>query len=296
VGDLEHILAQLQPVLGDPAGDPVALDGGITNRNFRATLGGSEYVIRLHGKDTDLLGIDREAERAANVAAAALGLAPAVAARMDQGLVTRFIRCAPLDSAAVAGRVQEIARALRSFHDCGVALPVRFWVPGLLADYERVVRARGGELPAAYAETVSLAQRIAAALPAQAPRPCHNDLLPGNIIRPLAQDRVMIVDWEYAGMGHPFFDLGNLSVNNGFGRDADERLLAAYGDAPPSDSERAVLQLMRVLSDAREAAWGVVQGRISELDFDFDGYARRHFERLLGAAAQPDFEEWLAAA
>ncbi len=26
----------------------------------------------------------------------------------------------------------------------------------------------------------------------------------------------MIVDWEYAGMGHPCFDLGNLAVNNDF--------------------------------------------------------------------------------
>ena len=37
---------------------------------------------------------------------------------------------------------------------------------------------------------------------------------------------------------------------------------------------------MRVLSDAREAAWGVVQASVSELDFDFDGYAGEHFERL----------------
>ena len=31
---------------------------------------------------------------------------------------------------------------------------------------------------------------------------------------------------------------------------------------------------MRLMSDTREAAWGVVQGVISELDFDFAGYAR----------------------
>jgi hypothetical protein len=53
---------------------------------------------------------------------------------------------------------------------------------------------------------------------------------------------------------------------------------------------------MRVLSDAREGAWGVVQGVISELDFDFARYARDHFERLTAAVALPAFEEWLAAA
>ena len=52
---------------------------------------------------------------------------------------------------------------------------------------------------------------------------------------------------------------------------------------------------MRVLSDVREAAWGVMQGQVSDLDFDFDGYAERHFARLRGAAESPEFGGWLAA-
>ncbi len=43
---------------------------------------------------------------------------------------------------------------------------------------------------------------------------------------------------------------------------------------------------MRIMSDAREAAWGVLQAVLSELDFDFHAYARRHFERLLEAAGR----------
>ncbi len=97
-------------------------------------------------------------------------------------------------------------------------------------------------------------------------------------------------------MGHPCFDLGNLSVNNDFDDADDERLLRAYHGEPPSDARRAELALMRILSDAREAAWGVVQAEVSELDFDFDRYARTHFERLRAAVEQPQLEEWLAAA
>ncbi|HEY8625610.1 MAG TPA: hypothetical protein VIL82_06365, partial [Solirubrobacteraceae bacterium] len=58
----------------------------------------------------------------------------------------------------------------------------------------------------------------------------------------------------------------------------------------------AALRLMRIVSDAREAAWGVVQGSISDLEFDFADYARRHFERLSEAARDPRLEEWLGAA
>jgi thiamine kinase-like enzyme len=296
MGELDHILAQLQPSLGSPSGEPVPLDGGITNRNFRATLGGEEYMIRRHGHNTELLGIDRGDETAASEAASELGIAPAVVAVVDGGLVTRFVPCTEVPADELRERTDEVARALRRFHDCGVRLRTTFWVPDLLAVYARIVGDRGGELPPAYADTVAAAERIVAVVPLADARPCHNDLLPGNIIRAKADGGLLIVDWEYAGMGHPYFDLGNLSVNNDFDERTDERLLMAYHDEPATDARRARLALMRMLSDAREAAWGVVQGVISELDFDFNGYARRHFERLLGAVAEPRFGDWLAAA
>ena len=62
-------------------------------------------------------------------------------------------------------------------------------------------------------------------------RPCHNDLLNANFIDDGA--RIRIIDWEYAGMGDPFFDLGNFSINHELTPDEDEILLAAYdGDGP----------------------------------------------------------------
>jgi thiamine kinase-like enzyme len=296
VGELEEILRRLEPSLGPLTGAPIALSGGITNHNFRVTLGGSDYVVRVHGRDTGLLGIDRRAERLASDDAAALGIAPALAGAFEDCLVTRFVPCDPLAPGEIAERAGEIARALRRFHDSAAALPNSFWVPDLLELYAVTVRERGGTVPDAYRQAGALAARIAAALSPWRPRPCHNDLLPGNLIRACSGGALLIVDWEYAGMGHPYFDLGNLSVNNDFDGDGDARLLSAYHGEPPSDARRATLALMRILSDAREAAWGVVQAEISELDFDFDGYAGAHFARLRTAADQPVLEEWLAAA
>ena len=43
------------------------------------------------------------------------------------------------------------------------------------------------------------------------------------------------------------------------------------------------------MSDFREAMWGVVQGAVSELDFDFGAYAAEHFERMEATAASPAF-------
>src|SRR5664279_5502751 len=99
--ELHDILPGLQSKLGALSGAPEPLDGGITNRNFRATLGGTEYVIRRPGKDTGLLGIDRAAERIANEEASRLGIAPAVSTTLDDCLVTRFVTCSPIDDAGI---------------------------------------------------------------------------------------------------------------------------------------------------------------------------------------------------
>ncbi len=296
VGELNAILARLEPMIAPLRGAPRELDGGITNRNFRVTFGDAEYVVRRPGKDTELLGIDREGERLANEAAARLGIAPPVAATLDDCLVTSFVSCESLGARELADGVEELARALRAFHGCDVRLPTRFDVPALLGDYAQIVRARGGALPGEYAQAMDVAATIGAALPPDRLRPCHNDLLAGNVIRARGDARLMLVDWEYAGMGDARFDLGNLSVNNDFDEATDGRMLHAYYGEPPSASQRSALKLMRVMSDAREAAWGVVQGEISELDFDFAGYAAEHFERLRAAAGRPQFAQWLASA
>lgn len=296
MGELNDILVDLESSLGAMSGQPVALDGGITNRNYQVTLGGNPYVVRRAGRDTELLGIDREAEQLAGSTAAELGIAPAVAGVVGGCLVNEFVACHALSARDVADGVEEIAPMLRAFHDSDVRLPVSFWVGDLLSRYAEIVASRGGELPAAYAVAVRSTASIEAVLPRDGPRPAHNDLLAGNLIRAREGGRIMLVDWEYAGMGDPRFDLGNLSVNNGFGERENERLLSAYLDETPTDSHRAVLALMRVLSDAREGAWGVVQGVLSELDFDFGAYASEHLERLCDAVAEPAFGEHLAEA
>jgi thiamine kinase-like enzyme len=291
----EEILARLQALVGPLSGEPVSLSGGITNHNFRVTLGGEDYVLRIHGKDTLLLGIDRESERIASKLAAEIGVAPAIVAAFEDCLLTRFIACEAVSPAEVAGIVEQVALALRAFHRSPTVLPSRFWVPELLEQYAALVRGRAVKLPDEYRQATALAGEIAATLPLTQPCPCHNDLLAGNIIR-TRNGQVLIVDWEYAGMGHPYFDLGNLSVNNEFSQADDERLLQAYHGHPPTDAQRATLALMRILSDAREAAWGVVQAEVSQLEFDFPRYTRTHFERMLAASTQPQLREWLAAA
>ena len=116
------------------------------------------------------------------------------------------------------------------------------------------------------------------------------DLLNANFIDD--GNRIRIVDWEYAGMGDPFFDLGNFSINHELTPEQDAILLTAY-DGSLRPERLARLTLMRVVSDMREAMWGVLQQGVSTLDVDFVGYAAEHFDRLLANAATPAFERAL---
>ncbi len=310
LAQLADTVEALAPLLGAREGEPVALDGGITNRNFRVRLGGVDYVLRMPGKDTGLLGIDRGAERDAAERAAAAGVAPEVAALLSDPpcLVTRFVEGETMSEAGLRapGALTEVAAALRAIHDCP-PIAATFDSFRIVEDYAAKARDRGAEVPADYDQASATAARIEAALAArgEAPVLCHDDLLAANFIA--SPDGLRIVDWEYAGMGSRWFDLGNFAVNNGLDAAAEEALLAAYlgpdaggtgeGEAATSAAgELAALRLMRFMSDFREAMWGVVQGTLSDLDFDFAAYARKHFDRLADAAAAPSFDSLLEEA
>ena len=297
MAELSAIVDRLAGRLGTVGGEPVALDGGITNRNFRVSFGGRECVLRLPGRDTDLLGIDRAAERIATERAAALGIAPPLIAADEDCLLTEYLSGAPIDGDRLRADPSSAAHALRAFHDSGLELPVRFWVPDLLREYAFIVNQRGGRFPDAYRSAMVDVMRFTDVLPLTDPVPCHNDLLPGNILATDAEPgHAVLVDWEYAGMGHRLFDLANLAVNNEFEDHSQSHLLEAYFGEPPTPGRHAALRLMMLVSDAREAAWGVVQGVISELDFDFGGYADEHFARLRRGADDPRLKEWVDGA
>jgi thiamine kinase-like enzyme len=268
------------------------LDGGITNRNFKVEVDGAAYVLRMGGAKTGLLGIDREVEHAASLRAEEIGVGPQVVdfVASEGWLVTRFIEGRPIAveamrSPAVLGRVAE---ALRKLHSAA-AIPGRFDAWAVVDEYRAEAEAEGVEIPSDFAAARAVSERIRLARGVQPLVPCHNDLLNANF---LDDGHIRIVDWEYAGMGDRYFDLANFSVNHEFSVEDDGRLLSAYFGAE-READLASLRLMRFMSDFREAMWGVLQSGISELDFDFVGYAAKHFDRMKRTAADAVFERYL---
>jgi thiamine kinase-like enzyme len=268
------------------------LGGGITNRNYKVGVDGEFFVLRMGGAKTDLLGIDRAVEHAAGKRAFEVGVGPEVVAfePTERWLVARFIEGAPisLEEMRRPQTLHRIAAALRTFHEAP-PIPGRFDSWAVVDGYRDTASAHGVAMPREFDAAREVAEQIRVARGPQPAVPCHNDLLNANF---LDDGFVRIVDWEYAGMGDRFFDLANFSVNHEFGVEDDGQFLRAYfGEERPSDL--ASLRLMRYMSDFREAMWGVLQSGISDLDFDFAGYAQKHFSRMDGTASDPDFGRFL---
>ena len=272
------------------------LTGGITNRNYRVAVDHEVFVVRVPAESGSLLGIDRRIEREASRLAAAAGVGPDVIAFVEpEGvLVTRFIEGQPVRDHTIHDPVMlgRIAQSLRRIHQAG-SIASAFSPFRVVEAYALTALRHGGRLPVAHERAQAVAVAIERALSPQPPVLCHNDLLNANFIDDGVSIR--IVDWEYAGMGDRFFDFGNFAVNHQLTEDDEASLLMAYFGRVAA-SQHARLRLMRLMSDYREAMWGVLQQAISELDFDFTGYAAKHFDRLLAGAADAHFPDWLELA
>ena len=297
---VEELLPSVLARLGadDPAGAVVTpLEGGITNQNFRLALGGQEYVLRIGGRNAELLGIDRSREHAASALAASLGIgAEVVFADGSRDLmVTRFIRGSVMTSetAAEPRTLRRLVDSIRRTHE-GPEFPGVFSAFDAVRQLHRSAVEHGVSLPTEVAEALSRLTLIEQAIGRpDRPRPCHNDLLPGNFIDD--GERIRIIDWEYAAMGDRFFDLGNLAVNLSLNEDSCRALLAEYfGRTHPEDLAR--VYLMRMASDMREACWGFLQVGLSTLDFDFRAYGMKHLDRFLAHTAAPEFPSLLQQA
>jgi thiamine kinase-like enzyme len=284
------------------------LTGGLTNKNFRVDVietgsrgepgeveggGGvrieARYVLRVAGDESGCLGIDREAEVACSRAAAQAGVGPEILAYLPEhgALLRQFIEGRILQPEEVR-QPEHLARlvaALRRYHD-GPPGAGRFCAFATIRSYHEQARARGVAFPDSMDDALAILGRMekaAEAARAATLAPCHNDLLAANFIAHAHKEGLSIIDWEYAGMGDRFFDLGNLSVNNEFTPVDDEQLLALYfGRATAEDLPR--LQRMRLVSDLREALWGFLQAGVSRLPVDYLAYGAKHLDRFLRGA------------
>jgi len=284
--DLEPAIRRLPFWAGPVAIEPLA--GGLTNVNFRVEDGAGTYVVRA-GDDDPYLGIDRAHELACARLGAELGVAPEVVFAERPWSVARFVPGRTLDPPALAdhGRLRRTARLLRTVHGARARVTghLRWFSPFLVArTYLELAARNGWRMPFDAASVRATVDDLEARVAPFVPTFCHNDLMPGNLIE--QGERLWLIDWEYAAMGNPLFDLAGVVSNAELDAAATAALVDAYCgedlDARRVHTDLAVLLPMAAL---RESLWAVVHGARSEIEFDYDHYRDDNFARFERALA-----------
>jgi thiamine kinase-like enzyme len=298
---LDEAIARVPFLAGSKDLKSAPLSGGITNLNYRIDAGGKSYVLRITGAGTEKLGIRRDVEYQANLAAGRLGVAPEVMYFIEpEGyLLTRYIsgKRLPPEEITKPDNILRVARKLRLFHTRGPELKGEFNVFRRVEMLTGVSRGNDCKFPNDFEWILQKMHEVEEALAKDPylPAPCHDDLLNLNWLDedvPGGIGEIRLLDWEYAGMGDIFFDLSNFCHHHRVNDDLVRLLLQEYfGEVTPRTFAR--LKLMWPLSEIHEAMWGTTQTGLSTLDEDFQGYADLWFGRARQHLMDPRWDEWL---
>jgi thiamine kinase-like enzyme len=273
------------------------LSGGLTNANYLVRAGEDRYVVRIPGRSTELLAVDRANERHNAEAAATTGVAPSILEYLEDlnVMVLAFVDGRTMSSEALRTRenarrmaqsIKRLHTAPRFMHDFDMFRLVEFYLRVCDEHEVRVPEGFRDRLPDVAEIERAFAERPMPTVP------CHNDLLAENYIDDGRQ--LWIVDFEYSGNDDPCFELGDTAQECGFDDDLRAVLCETYfGEATPALLAR--MDLHAVMADVGWTLWAAIQARISTIDYDFWGWAVERWDRAVTAFDGSGFGRQLAA-
>lgn len=256
--------------------------GGLTNFSFKVDFdNGESYAFRLPGEGTEEL-VNRYDEKVSTTLACDLGIdSELVMFDADKGTkIMKFVVGETMNDEKLRTdkSIEEVADIFKKLHTSGVDTKVPFDVFDMADGYEKIITANGVEL---YDDWEDIRKKVMA-LKARVDKngttkaPCHNDSLCENWLHDA--DRMYLIDWEYAGMNDPYWDLADISIEADYDKEMDEKLLRRYHGGEPDENQKLRFEANKIYLDFLWTLWGKTR-------VPFDGepleeYARNRYERL----------------
>jgi len=228
-------------IIGDLAGGP-------TSDSYLLQCDTERFVLRIDNHVAAVLGLDRTAEAGilAYVSRNRLGPEPEFAAPERGILITRYIEGRVWSETDLHDpqRIRRLVTVICRLHALEpVGRPLN--LHDKIANYARISgTAEACELAR---ETQRQLRELETGFTTRCL--CHNNLICANIIEVsggLADQGPALIDWEYAAVGDPFFDLAVIAEHHQFDREEARSLLRAYSggireaDCRRLDAYRAV--------------------------------------------------------
>jgi thiamine kinase-like enzyme len=272
------------------AGTPERL-AGLTNLNFRI----GEFVVRISGAGTSEYINRRQEDVAARSAAAAGVNAEVLFFDADDGLmVTRFVEggvtMTPERFRADPGAIRRAGQAMRRLHTQAEPFANDYRVFDMIDEYKALLLSKAAPMPDGYDEVQAEAEVGRAALLANpvAMVPCHCDPLCENFLD--TGETTYLIDYEYAGNNDPMWDLGDFSVEAGFGPEHEAVLLEAYFEGPHPAADAARMVVHKANCDLVWSLWGIIQHVNENPVDDFWAYGVGRFERCKRLMESDEFK------
>jgi thiamine kinase-like enzyme len=272
------------------AGTPERL-AGLTNLNFRI----GEFVVRISGAGTSEYINRRQEEVAARSAAAAGVNAEVLFFDAADGLmVTRFVEggvtMTPERFRADPGAIRRAGQAMRRLHTQAEPFANDYRVFDMIDEYKALLLSKAAPMPDGYDEVQAEAEVGRAALLANpvAMVPCHCDPLCENFLD--TGETTYLIDYEYAGNNDPMWDLGDFSVEAGFGPEHEAVLLEAYFEGPHPAADAARMVVHKANCDLVWSLWGIIQHVNENPVDDFWAYGVGRFERCKRLMESDEFK------
>lgn len=188
------------------------LAGGLTNFCYQLSLDSGEYVIRISAENTQALGIDRQIEKSIHQLVSSLQFTSALryCDDGDRYWIRDFIEGEPLndnDTDISDSSLVYMVEQLKALHQ----IPVEVALPQVnISDkadaYWNILEAKNTD-----DEMLKMKALMQVAM-SEPPKGkfclCHLDPVPANWL--YTAEGLKLLDWEYAGLGHPLWDLAAL--------------------------------------------------------------------------------------
>ncbi|MBI5273961.1 MAG: phosphotransferase [Chlamydiales bacterium] len=247
-----------------------SIEGGLTNINYVAEAAGDRYFVRCSSENKKWLDTSWKREYDAMLITSSYGISPAIclAAPQEHVLITTFIDAKTVNTKDPA-TLKKVCDLLYSLHHLDIRFPITQHPLDIINLYIENTKQIGIDLPRTVVETLLPAiknYKSPHALPNQL-TPCHLDLHKGNILDD--GQKLWFIDWEYAAMSDPFFDLAIIASTDLFSVEETKQLLALYLKSDPTKGQLQHFYFLRSLADLRWALWSYIQSKTSPINAPF---------------------------
>lgn len=249
--DIERLCREIVPGSGGVDVEPLGV--GLLSETYRVARAGAVYVLKVAAEHRP--NIDHEPGWRSRVleCAGGAGLAPRIM-YSDLGravVLAQWVAGGTWSpqQAAEPDSGRRIAELLRRVHALAVPAPLLIRSPaGWIELYGAALAGcrLHADDPALHTAAAARAQEFSRQ-PVASGVLCHSDLHAMNLID--QRGRLILLDWEYAHVTDPMWDLAGWSANNDLDPEAQSSLLAAYLGAAPSASQWQRLRLLLWLYD-----------------------------------------------